>query len=97
MKNKINNILWFLKPKLSKKRLDEFQLLIEEMVEQKYQLRSISNDSFYKWVKDKIEENFKFGKQSASIMHQQKYAEEISVIEKTLKIYEQHIKERGQI
>jgi len=97
MKNKINNILWFLKPKLSKKRLDEFQELIEELVEQKYKLRSISKDSFYKWAKDKIEENYKFGKQSASIMHQQRYAEEIKAIEKTLEIYEQHIKERGQI
>ena len=95
MKNKITNILWFLKPKLSKKRLDEFQSLIEKIVEEKHNLRSIPNDSFYKWAKDKIEENYKFGRASASIVLQQKYAEEIKVIEKTLEIYEQHIKERG--
>ena len=89
------NILWFLKPKLSKNRIDEFNCIIDKLVEEKYNLRSLPADSFYKWAKDKITENHKFYMQSASLVYQQKYVEEIKSIEKTLEIYEQHRKERG--
>lgn len=91
------NLMWFLKPKLSKKRIEEFENMIENLVEEKYQLRSISCDSFYSWAKNKIAENFKFGKQTARLVDQQRYADEIVAIQKTLEIYETHVKERGKI
>lgn len=94
MKNK-QDINWFLKPKLSKKRVEEFQTLLEGMVEERYKMRSIPKDSFYKWANDKIEELYKFGRESASLSLQVKYEEEIKAIQKTLEIYEHHIKERG--
>lgn len=92
----MENIEWFLKPKLSKKRVEEFYSKIDYLAEEKYQLRKLPKNSFYKWAKDKIEENYKFGRQTASLLEQQKYADEIKAIEQTLNIYEQHIKERGQ-
>jgi hypothetical protein len=50
--------------------------------------------SFYKWAKDKIEENRKFYKQTCRLVDQMRYRDEIQAIEQTLKIYEEHIKER---